>query len=293
MNAPPIEERMEKHLLVAIGDDHASSLSLRYVYGFFSRRDDVKLTLFYVTPKAEAHARHPGQDKDEPRCSVGDAAALPALERAKKWLLDMGYPAGNVFTKTCRGGHGVVKDIIKECEAGLYDAAVLGRRGLSWFDEMFTDSVSHKILWESVAFPIWVCRNPDQNRKDVLVCLDGSPQCLRVADHAGFILSAEPAHDITLLNIRAEDGADPAPVFDKARAILAENGVPPQRIRTRTVVSRDPAQAILKLAKSENYAAVAIGRTGDRPQAIKDHIVGSTSLRLLRKLEGAALWLCK
>jgi nucleotide-binding universal stress UspA family protein len=283
---------MEKHLLVAIGDDFTSSLSLRYVYGFFSRRDAVKLTLFYVTPKTAAHApHHPAPAREAPRCQPGDA--LPVMEKAKNWLLDMGFPRNNVFTKACRGDQGIVKDIIKECEAGLYDAAVLGRRGLSWFDEMFTDSVSHKILWESVGFPIWVCRNPDPNRKDVLVCLDGSPQCLRVADHVGFILSGEPAHDITLLNIRSNGAPDPAPLFEKARGILAENGIDPGRIRKKAIVSDDPAQAILKLARTENYAAVAIGRTGDKPQAFMEHIVGTTSLKLLRKLEGAGLWLCK
>jgi nucleotide-binding universal stress UspA family protein len=286
---------MEKHLLVAIGDEYASSLSLRYVYGFFSRRDDVKITLFYVAPKSAAHAPRPQHSEHNPeRCQTGDAAmALPALEKAKNWLLDMGYPKNNVSAKSCRSDQGIVKDIIKEGEAGLYDAVVLGRRGLSWFDEMFTDSVSHKILWEAVGFPIWVCRNPDQSRKDVLACLDGSPQSLRVADHAGFILASEPAHDITLLNIRADASADPSPIFAKAKAVLADNGVAPQRIRTRAVVSQDPAQAILKLARTEHYAAVAVGRSGDRPQALMEHIVGSTSLKLLRKLEGAALWLCK
>jgi len=281
---------MEKHLLVAIGDDYTSSLSLRYVYGFFSRRDAVKLTLFYVSPKTVPHAPHV-REAEPPRCHPGEA--LPLMEKAKSWLLDMGFPKDNVFTKTCRGDQGIVKDIIKECEAGLYDAAVLGRRGLSWFDEMFADSVSHKILWESVSFPIWVCRNPDSNRKDVLVCLDGSPQCLRVADHVGFILSGEPAHDITLLNIRGNGDPDPGPLFDEARRIFTENGIDPARIRKKAIVSADPAQAILKLARSENYAAVAIGRTGDKPQAIMEHIVGTTSLKLLRKLEGAALWLCK
>ncbi len=288
---------MEKHLLVAIGDEFASSLSLRYVYGFFSRRQDVRLTLFYVAPKTE-HARHAAGSDHETgaasRCLSGDAAAaLPVLEKARGWLRDMGFPKDNVFVKTCRGDQGIVKDIIKECEAGLYDAAVLGRRGLSWFDEMFTDSVSHKILWEAISFPIWICRNPDQNRKDVLVCLDDSSQCQRAADHVGFILSSEPAHDVTLLHIRDEEGPDPAPFFATARQALAENGIPDSRVRHRTIAAKDPAQAILKLARSENYAAVAIGRTGDRPRAIMDQIVGSTSLKLLRNLEGAALWLCK
>jgi len=288
---------MEKHLLVAIGDEYTSSLSLRYVYGFFSRREDVKLTLFYVAPKTDPRhdAGHHGHEKSAlSRCLSGDAAAaLPAMEKARNWLFDMGFPKKNVFVKACRGDQGIVKDIIKECEQGLYDAAVLGRRGLSWFDEMFSDSVSHKILWEAIGFPIWVCRNPDPNRKDVLVCLDESSQCQRAADHVGFILANEPAHDVTLLHIRDEHGQDPAPFFAKARQALAENGIAATRVRHKTITAKDPAQAILKMAKTENFAAVAIGRTGGRPQAFMDQIVGSTSLKLLRNLEGAALWLCK
>ena len=46
--------------------------------------------------------------------------------------------------------------IVRESEEGLYDAAVLGRRGLSWFEEMVSDSVSHRILWEELTFPICV-----------------------------------------------------------------------------------------------------------------------------------------
>ena len=54
-------------------------------------------------------------------------------------------------------------------------------------EEMVADSVSHRILWESITFPIWICRNTERDRKNVLVCVDGSEECLRVADHVGYM----------------------------------------------------------------------------------------------------------
>jgi hypothetical protein len=37
---------------------------------------------------------------------------------------------------------------------------------------------------------------------------------------------------------------------------------------------------------------VAIGRTSHKPSTI-EHIFATTSLKILRGIEGAALWLCK
>ena len=42
---------MEKHLLVACGDEYQTSQSLRFAHHFFTRRDELKLTLFYVVPR--------------------------------------------------------------------------------------------------------------------------------------------------------------------------------------------------------------------------------------------------
>jgi nucleotide-binding universal stress UspA family protein len=289
---------MEKHLLVAVSDEYQTSQSLRFVHQFFTRREDLKLTLFYVVPKRPDWRLDPINLEANPEAVVHieqDKAVhgVPAMEKARQWLHSMGYGADQVQVKFSQGNLGTVKEIVKESEAGLYDAAVLGRRGLSWFEEMVADSVSHRILWEALTFPIWICRNPARDRKNVLVCVDGSEECLRVADHVGYMLRLEPGHDITLLHVCADDRClDAEMVFGRARAEILGNDIPEERIGIKVLTSSNPAKTILHEAQTHKYAAVAIGRTSHKPTTIK-HIFASTSLKILRGIEGAALWLCK
>ena len=290
---------LEKHLLVTISEDINALFGLRYVFGFFSRRDLVRLTLFYVSPRQDWGS----QGSTVPFCEQGDTPGLgkacrkppPALATARKWLLDMGFPADRVALKSFPAKYGTVKDIAVEAEEGLYDAVVLGRRGLSWFDEIFDDSVTHRLLWESIAFPLWVCRNPMRHRKNVLLCMDDSEQALRVADHVGFILRDETEHSVTVLHNRAlslPQGESIEQIMGRTGDILRGNGIEEERINYLVKSSKDPAELILKEASQGEYSAVAVGRTGDKPNT-RDNIFGTTSLTLLRKLEGSALWISK
>ncbi len=289
---------MEKHLLVAVSDEFHTSQSLRFVYHFFTRREDLKLTLFYVAPRRPDWRLDPINLETNPEAIVHIEEdrvrhGVPAMEKAKAWLHSMGFGRNQVQVKISKGTLGTVKEIVKESEEGLYDAAVLGRRGLSWFEEMVTDSVSHRILWESLTFPIWICRNPERDRKNVLVCVDGSDECLRVADHVGYILRHEPGHDITLLHVCADDRCvDAETIFGRALKEIKSNDISDDRIHIKIKTSSNPAKTILYEADHHKYAAVAIGRTSHKPSTL-NHIFATTSLKILRSLEGAALWLCK
>lgn len=289
---------MEKQLLVACGDEYQTSQSLRFVHNFFTRREELKLTLFYVVPRRPDWRLDPVNLEATPeaiphieqdKISRGE----PAMAKAKDWLVSMGFRPDQIAVKVSQGKLGTVKEIVRESEEGLYDAAVLGRRGLSWFEEMVTDSVSHRILWESLSFPIWICRNPQRDRKNVLVCVDGSEECLRVADHVGFMLRNEPGHDITLLHVCADARClDADAIFSRALAEIKGNDIADERISQKVLTSSHPAKTILHEAEQHRYAAVAIGRTSHKPSTLK-HIFATTSLKILRGIEGAALWLCK
>ena len=289
---------MEKHLLVTVSDEFLTSQSLRFVHQFFTRREDLKLTLFYVVPRRPDWRLDPINLEANPEAIVHiehDKATcgLPAMAKAQAWLLSMGFTPDQVIVRCAEGSLGTVKEIVKESEEGLYDAAVLGRRGLSWFEEMVSDSVSHRILWESLTFPIWICRKPERGRKNVLVCVDGSEECLRVADHVGFMLRHEPDHDITLLHVCSDSHCvDAEQIFGRAMAEIKANEIPDERINIKVMTSSNPAKTILHEADSHKYAAVAIGRTSHKPSTLK-HIFATTSLKILRGIEGAALWLCK
>lgn len=291
----------EKHLLVTISEDVNALFGLRYVHGFFSMRDRLRLTLFSVSPKPTDELGFNVLDT-APFCGPGgrDSGRAcrqppPALEAARDWLAGMGFPPDRVTLKAASRQIGTVKDIVAEAEDGLYDAVVLGRRGLSWFEEMFQDSVSHRLLWESITVPLWLCHQPRRGGENVLLCVDGSEQSLRVADHVGYMLQGEPRHQVTLLHNMADarPGADGVEkIMAQAGQILADNGLEAERVSYLVKSSPDTAGLILREAKAGGYAAVAVGRTGGKPKPM-GHIFGTTSLKLLRNLEGSALWVCK
>jgi len=292
---------LEKHLLVTISEDVNALFGLRFVFSFFSRTDLARLTLFYVSPRPVQGREF--QESLSPYCQPGQEGTTgqacrqppPALAAARDWLLDMGFPADRVELKSSPAKLGTVKDIAAEAERGLYDAVVLGRRGLSWFDEIFDDSITHRLLWESITFPLWVCRNPARHRSNVLLCVDGSEQAMRVADHVGFILRDEAEHSVTIFHNRAQglpEGERVEEIMARTGEVLARNGIGEERIDYLVKSSKDAAGLILKEADKGQYAAVAVGRSADRPGTLAN-IFGSTSLTLLRKLEGAALWISK
>jgi len=285
---------LEKHLLVTVSEDPNALFGLRYVSGFFTNKDVMRLTLFYVAP------RHSGGDSPlgAPICQPGqehgadkECRRPPDVQAAARdWLLAMGFPPKRLELKTTRARAGTVKDIVAEAESGLYDALVLGRRGLTWLDETFGSSVSHGLLSENITFPLWACRGSIQGRKNVLLCVDGSEQALRAADHVGFILRDDPGHTVTIFHGKGPDSPDEASAKDitaHVRDILTQNGVPDDRIDTLTEdVPKDPAKHIMRIADTGKYAAVAVGRRSGK-------VFGSTSQKLLRGLDGPALWISK
>lgn len=292
---------LEKQLLVTISENANAFFGLRYVHSFFTRRELVRLTLFYVTPRkggeGEPVSGGPYCGPEESQGFGGGGCRKPpkALEDARKWLVDMGFPAERIELKSAPAKLGTVKDIAAEAERGLYDAVVLGRRGISWFEELFEDSVTHRLLWESITFPLWVCRNPGRRNRNVLLCVDGSDEALRIADHVGFVLRDEPEHSVTVFHNRAAElpeGQRIEDIMKQALAVLHANGIEDERVDFVVKSSRDPAELILKEARQGQYAAVAVGRSAGRPASL-GALFGSVSQTLLRKLEGAALWISK
>lgn len=295
---PPVPKFVEKHLLVTISDDINALFGLRFVYNLLARRDQVRITLFSVAPRSGdvGDIGGPFSAAQDGLNYIQPVRTTPAsLAAARDWLLNMGFPPDRVLLKCAPSQLGTVKDIAVEAERGLYDAVVLGRRGLGWFDEFFQDSVTHRLLWESITFPLWICRNPIRHGRNVLLCVDGSDQSLRMADHVGFILRDEPRHGITVFHNRAEarpEGQHIDDMLGAAGALLLENGIEEERITYLVKSSKHPAELILQEAHASEYAAVAVGRSGGKPDP-KTNLFGSISLTLLRTLEGSALWISK
>lgn len=290
---------MDKHLLLTISDDQSSAYKLRFIRNFFSDFCNLNLTLLAVTPVS--YHRDPVLYPEQAELTEANDPALAAARRhldyARSWTIGESCPPDRVRTKILPARGGTVETIVTEAVAGLYDAVVVGRRGLGWVAELVEDSVSHKLLWQNIDFPVWVCAGDiEVERRDVLLCVDGSEPSVRIADHVGFILGPEAGHQVTLIYVT--EAASQATKADEARleqavTALLDNDFPEDRIRIKITRAANPAEAILAEAESGRYAVVAAGRRSDAPTGLKRILPWSVSTRLLRELSRFCLWISK
>jgi hypothetical protein len=293
---------MQKELLLAIGDERTASYTLRFLKEVFENFCDLKLTLFYVAPRKAAWAidekdlvpRGKGYDEMEAHTK---AHGSKAVEHAVEWIRDIaGCSGANVETKVTLSRRGTVQELVDEAHNGLYDALVLGKRALTWFEGVFENSVTHEMLWQEIDFPIWICRkSPAHARHDILLCLDGSEASLRMVDHAGYMLAEEPHHTFTLFHVAGSLRDNPsAELFEQGLALLTENGVPEDRVEMKVVADGNPVRATIKEAAEGRYSAVGVGRHNEAgPGPMQAIFPSSVTVRLLRQMTDAALWISK
>ena len=291
---------MEKHFLVTVSEQKSAFFGLRFMGLLFSSKEEIKVTLFYMAPRPPTvwpdEQAHESVIESERKIKQNEVKGRDALETAKKELIKFGFSQDKIGTKFQVRRFSKVEDIIQEGAKGLYDAVILGRRGLSLLETAFDESVTIDLLKEKVNFPIWLCRMPDLERKNVLMCVDGSEPSRRMADHVGFILGEEKSQEVTLLVVKRPGGKlkdSPENILSKSKEILLSNGFPSEMAKTKVIEARNVSDTILKEAEEGKFAAVALGRTGVGQGLLKSIFMGSVSDTLFRELKGAALWVCQ
>ncbi|MHC4945090.1 MAG: adenine nucleotide alpha hydrolase family protein [Planctomycetota bacterium] len=196
---------MERHLLITVSEQQSALCGIRFVGYFLSNMEELRLTLYYTAPRpAKVWADERTHDKEEwakKQAEQFEAKGREALDSSKKMLCKWGFNPDLIETKLAFRHKSRVRDIVYEGETGRYDALVLGRRGLSWLEELFDESTSKSLLETKVSFPIWFCRRPKEGSRNVLVCLDGTEAAYRMTDHVAFILAPEEKHEVTLFTI--------------------------------------------------------------------------------------------
>ena len=283
---------MERHLLVTVSEKHDNLFGVRFVGNFFKNHHDMKITLFYLTPKPPG--RFESNAETQLQIQKTEAVGRKALNDAKTELLKFGFNEENIFVKIRARRLPKVNEIIQEGSEGRYDAVVLGRRGLSWLEHTFDESVTRLLFEETWDFPIWLCRRPDDKRKHLLACVDGSEASNRMLDHVGFMLGPDESQNITLLAVSKAGNVGESTVDDllsESKTLLEKVGLSSDRVHYKVIPEANAGKAILKEATSERFAAVAVGRTGKEMGFFKKMLEGSVSRTLFQSLEGASLWL--
>jgi len=307
---------MQKKILLAVDDSSPSKRLLQYAVTMSSVITNLHVVLFHIQPLIslflqEEAKKKAGAKKELDRIiEKNKAAARALLDDYKAILTDRGISAERIECITRTRNLGYAKDIIECAQTKLYDAILVGRRGVSGIQKMYSGSVTSDILEQSQVIPVWLV-DGDVPQGDILIAFDGSEAGLRAVDHAGFILGNNPGINLTLLHVSttAENYCEidlekePNAALEaivargdktlmdrfcpKALNALKDAGIPEHRIRIETLTGkRRVGKAIMEFAQKGHFSTLVIGRRGVN----KSFFMGSASRYIINKLSDRALW---
>jgi nucleotide-binding universal stress UspA family protein len=294
-------EGLGRHLLIALSAHSKAGAGLDFITHFFTERAHISLTLFHIpTSQAAVWAEETSYetlDVLETRAAASAGKGRKLVEDARRRLVAAGFDPEKISERLATPQMSKGHDIVREAGGGKYDAVVLGRRAQVGLGEVMDKSVSRQMLeglCNAISFPLWICRLPEADRRNVLLCVDGSPPSERIADHVGFMLAREPGHAVTVFHVCQNGGCSPESraVVDRAVALLREAGMPEARIRTEIRPGSTPSRLIEDEYHAGRYAALAIGSSGTGRGLWNKFFVGSVASTVFRQLSGAALWVC-
>jgi len=292
---------VNKHFLVTVSDDYEHLTGVEFVSSFFKQVSEHQITLLHIS-RLDAKDMNQSLMKmwDKPDDQVNGTltiGARKALDKSVEILSNSSMSVDQMITKTFPERYGKIKDILSEGATGLYDAIVLGKRAsytLQWFFERPAEETALKIVRDnSLTSPLWICPETDVGRKNVLVCVDGSEGSYRAVDHAGYILSLQDQHKITLFHVENGAGLNTKEIFEKSTRILHGHDIVDERITTDTTWGLNVAGTISSYAESKAMAAIAVGLEGVDEGILKRmHLAGGTTASLIEKAEKISLWCC-
>ncbi len=307
---------MEKKVLIAVDDSRHSENALRYAAELVQSVKELKFVLFHVQPTISQYLVDEARTKPSAHAELrklekkAHQTAQALLQKDKALMVSLGIAEENVQAIALPRKFGAAKDILEYGTALLYDAIVVGRRGVSGLAEVFVGSISSNVVDNSEVLPIWVV-DEKASSKGIMVAVDGSNSSLRAVDHLAFIFGGNPdvtisffhvtprlsdfcpidfsQNDTSALETIIEQG-DRACIdrfYAHALKKLADAGIGENQIRID--VHRGGfkvGKAILDGYRKGGFGTLIVGRRG----MDKKFFTGSVSRHLVNQFSGGALW---
>lgn len=293
---------MRKHFLVTLSNETENLFGIRFICKFFQELSDHEITLLHIcrldSSDMQKTLLQGWENPDEEEQGRLTTRAKKSIDKAKSLLTASKMSVDRVITKTPAERYGKVQDILSEGSQGLYDALVLGRRAsytLQWFFDRPADEIPQTLIkQQSLNIPVWICPEPGDSHKDVLVCVDDSENSYRAVDHVGYILADQEQHRIVLLNVQTLTGSENSFVFERGMNILREHRIAANRVDTISIRGLSVPGTILSEIDRGGYAAAAIGLQGAGGKGSLGGFfsAGGTAAALIGRIEKASLWCC-
>lgn len=280
---------LEKKILVAVDGSLYSDNSLQYLCQLFSDVENVHFHLLALVHCASMSAGVDWLGEQEminsmrPEIRTKYAASHTFIKKAKDLFTRQGIDETRITSSVHVTTAGIAGEIIHHTRQGLYDAVVIGRRGVGKVEEWILGSVSQQVLEKCTDVPIWIVDGKIDSNK-FFVPVDGTPYSLKAIDHIAFVLQDHPTAEITLFNSKAfftknvevdykqfeeywgEQWCEshlnnPDSLFDAPRHVLLEAGFPEERIHTlQTSIGLYPSRQIVRQALMDGFGTIVMGR---------------------------------
>lgn len=308
---------MERKIIVAVDGSVFSFNALRYLGQLFTDLNDISVHLLYVVPSSPPPIGESWIDEKDrllcmpPEVRARYSGAKRFMEEAVLQLGRRGIAPEQVSCKVQLSRVGVAADIVQEAIAGLYDALLIGRRGIGTIEEMISGSVSTAAAQHSHILPIWIVDGKVNARK-FLLPVDTSFNSLKAADHLGFILQGNPYAEINLLHLSTLVGGNTEPDWSELHALWGEAWCAEHLLRPDSVL-HGPKQMLLERGISEDRitqhhdercftaykpilrrsVATECGTIviGHRSKAKAKRIFSGVSEKVLNLASGVAIWI--
>ncbi len=145
-----------KNILVAMDRSESAMRAVDFV-GELMGGHDFNVTLLHVIRNGEQiQAGASYKPVPEEDIQTEEQKIRRVFDEAKRRLIDYGFKPDHMTSKVITGVSSLPRAIVQEAEQGGYSPIVIGRRGLSKFQEFFMGSVSNQVIQLGVEQAVWV-----------------------------------------------------------------------------------------------------------------------------------------
>jgi nucleotide-binding universal stress UspA family protein len=308
---------MTRKVLVTVDGSIYSTNSINYLARLFGGVANMEFHLFSVLTATipESHLAWIDENDLKNALSPLDLEKHTTIEHymatAADLLAQHGIGPRQVKRVIKLARRGTAHDLLHEARTGIYDALLIGRRGLGMVQEMILGSVSKTVLQKCHDIPIWLIDGQVDSRK-FLVPIDGTVHSLRAVDHLAFILRGNPHAEVSLFHspqmfsgkpemntpeFQAIWGEEwcaahltgPDRLFHAPEQLLRESDFPPERIhRLETSLGLYPSRQVVRQALVDDFGTIVMGR---RPGDAKKGLFGGVTDKVLTLAEQVAIWI--
>lgn len=309
-----------KRILLATDGSTFSLKSGAYLADLYRGNKDIGVTVLNILPSVPPlylEERHDPQIRKDYALWKKERAeeGRKYIDEAVQVLLKGGFKKNRIDAKYLPQVVGIARDIIREADAGRYDAAAIGKKGMGWFDDFFLGSITGKLLEISENHPLWLVSGKGWKSRNFLVALDHTPKAVQLARYAGEMLQGLEGVKITFYHCctsftedlslppkekRAvekrmveKEKSDMDIVFQEAQRVLEELGFDRKAVEYRfeqgpNGSARKVSQRILERVRGGNHGTLVIGRKGATDA--REFRLGSVAWRVCADFDDCAVW---